>query len=211
VDRDFEGKEGGHDCEPPTIAADAAFSRSLLMDLVSAQRDMSRAYVAGSPGVFVSGVVWLVAGALRTAVSAEIAFAGLFVGGMLIVPAALLIARVVFGAPKVADDNPLQRLGFESTIVLFAGILLAYVLLTAAPPFAFPALALAIGARYFAFRTIYDDWLYWALGGTLMALATFALLGYGLSETALLFAVGAAECIFAGLLLTRRKRRSAST
>ena len=73
------------------------------------------------------------------------------------------------------------------------------------------ALALAIGARYFAFRTIYGDWLYWALGGTLMALATFAMLGYGLSETALLFAVGAAECIFAGLLLTRRKRRSAST
>lgn len=181
------------------------------MDLVSAQQDMSKAYVAGGPGVFVSGVVWLVAGALRLAFSAEIAFVGLFVGGMLIVPAALLIASVVFGAPKVAADNPLQRLGFESTIVLFAGILLAYVLLNAAPPFAFPALALAIGARYFAFRTIYGDPLYWVLGGTLMALATFALLGYSLSENALLFSVGAAECIFAGLLLARRKHRSTST
>ena len=180
------------------------------MDRATAQRDISQAYVAGSPGVFVSGIVWLVAGVLRTAFSAETAFAGLFVGGMLIVPASLLIARTIFGAGKVADDNPLQRLGFESTIVLFAGILLAYVLLVAAAPLAFPTLALAIGARYFTFRTIYGEPVYWALGATLMAIATLALLGAGISDPGLLFGVGVVECAFAALLLARH-RRSAHT
>ena len=175
------------------------------MDFTTAQQDMLKAYVAGAPGVLVSGVVWLVAGALRTAFSAEIAFAGLFLGGMLIVPASLLIARVIFHARKAADDNPLQRLDFEGTIMLFVGLLLAYVLLEPMLTLAFPALAVAIGARYFTFRTIYGEPLYWALGGTLAAVATFALLN-PFSSAALLFLVGAIECAFAVLLLARRAR-----
>ncbi|UVI39931.1 DUF7010 family protein [Qipengyuania spongiae] len=185
----------------------SSLAGSSMTDLATAQRDMKNAYIVGAPGVFVSGLVWLVAGALYAVFSSKIAFAALFVGGMLIVPVSLFIARALFGAPRVASGNPLQRLGFESTIVLFAGILLAYVLLAAAPPLVFPALALAIGARYFAFRTIYGEPLYWALGIALVAVASAAMLGLSVPEPTFLLIVGGVECAFAILLLVRRHQR----
>lgn len=176
------------------------------MDIANAQAEISKANVRGAPGVFVSGAVWLAAGLLRLFYSDEIAFAALFFGGMLIVPLSSLIGKLVFGAEKGAAGNPLERLGFEGTIVLFAGLFLAFVLLQVAPDLAFPALALMIGARYFAFRTIYREPVYWALGAILMAIAGAALLGTVLSSAMVLLFVGAAECLFAALLLWREKR-----
>lgn len=176
------------------------------MKIAMAQRDISAAYVGGAPGVFVSGVVWLIAGVVQLGESANVAFAVLFFGGMLIVPASIMIARKVFGAGKVAAENPLQRLGFEGTIMLFAGIFLAYVLLSVAPGLAFPALALAIGARYFAFRTIYDEPMYWALGGSLSMIATLQMLGLVPFAPNFLLIVGALECAFSAVLLWRWKQ-----
>ena len=176
------------------------------MKIAMAQRDISAAYVGGAPGVFVSGVVWLIAGVVKQSESATVAFAVLFFGGMLIVPASLLIARKVFGAVTVSTENPFQRLGFEGTIMLFAGIIIAYALLSAAPELAFPALALAIGARYFAFRTIYDEPIYWALGGSLAIVATLQMLGLVAFSTNFLLVVGALECAFSAVLLWRWKR-----
>jgi hypothetical protein len=177
------------------------------MKIAMAQRDMSAAYVGGAPGVFVSGVVWLIAGVVQQNESATVAFAVLFFEGMLIVPASLLIARKVFGAATVATENPLQRLGFEGTIMLFAGIFLAYALLSAAPELAFPALALAIGARYFAFRTIYDEPMYWVLGGSLAMVATLQMLGLVPFSTNFLLVIGGIECAFSAVLLWRWKQR----
>lgn len=145
---------------------------------------------------------------LRLYYSDEIAFAALFFGGMLIVPISILIGKYLFGAVNGVTDNPLERLGFEGTIVLFAGLLLAFVLLWVAPDLAFPALALMIGARYFPFRTIYQEPLYWPLGGTLMAIAGVALLGSVLSSAMVLFLMGGSECSFAALLFLAPKRRS---
>lgn len=179
------------------------------MKIADAQRDISAAYAGGAPGVFVSGVVWLIAGImLQQGQSAKLAFAALFFGGMLIVPASLLISRVLFGAGKVARDNPFQRLGFEGTVVLFAGIFLAYMLISLAPRLAFPALALVIGVRYFAFRTIYGEPVFWALGGFLSMIATLEILRLVPLQTGFLLVVGATECAFSVLLLWRWKRRN---
>lgn len=177
------------------------------MLITEAQHDISRGYIGGAPGVFVSGLVWLLAGSVNVAYDRQAAFAVLFFGGMLIVPASIGISRAFFGAKPVASTNPLSRLGFEGTVVLFAGILICYALLKVAPEFAFPALALTIGARYFAFRTIYDEPAYWALGGLLAATGTMAILRSLPQALEPLFLVGAAECLFAIVLLFRWRRR----
>jgi hypothetical protein len=177
------------------------------MDIAAAQRDIATAYVGGAPAVCVSGVVWLIAGLVELNHGAQVAFAVLFVGGMLIVPTSLLIGRVLFGAGTVSADNPLERLGFEGTIVLFAGLLIAYVLLRVAPGIAFPVLAVAIGARYFAFRTIYAEPLYWVLGGMLAAIGTVVMLGLLRMPVGTLLLVGIVEFGGGAVLLVRWKHR----
>lgn len=177
------------------------------MEIAVAQRDLSSAYIGGAPAVFVSGVVWLIAGLVELKYGAEIAFGALFIGGMLILPVALLIGHFLFGAPRGPAGNPLQRLGFESTVVLFAGIFIGYALLRVAPALAFPALAVVIGARYFSFRTIYDEPVYWVLGGVLAAIGTLAIASSTWLPIGFLLLVGLVECAFAALLLVRWKRR----
>lgn len=177
------------------------------MDFSGAQRDLASTNVGGAPGVLVSGLVWLIAGVVWMRFGVVSAFAALFVGGMLIVPAALAIERMVFSAPKASLGNPLERLGLESTFVLFAGILIGYGLLQVAPQLAIPALAITIGARYFTFRTLYDEPLFWLLGALIATAAAFAALGLAYLPGNLALIVGVIEVGFAALLLTRWKAK----
>ena len=93
--------------------------------------------------------------------------------------------------------------------MLFAGIFIAYALLRTAPALVFPAMAIAIGARYFVFRTIYDDVFYWLLGGLLAALGIAAILGVPIPGNIAL-AAGSVEVLFAILILMRWRRRAAA-
>lgn len=175
---------------------------------MGAQRNISTAYAGGAPGGFFSGVVWLIAGIVQQGRDAETVFAVLFFGGMLIVPVSLLIVRVLFDASKASAHNPFQRLGVDGTIVIFAGILIAYVLLSVAPGLAFAALALAISARYFAYRTIFDEPVYWALGASLAIIGSFEMLHPVPLPISFLLIVGITECALSALLLLRWKRRN---
>ena len=177
------------------------------MDIGSAQKDIDRAYVAGAPAVLVSGFVWIIAGVFLTRSGIPTAFTALFVGGIFIVPIALAIAKLGFRAGPITRGNPLDRLGLESTAMLFAGIVIAYALLRPAPALVFPAMAIAIGARYFVFRTIYNDVVYWPLGGLLAALGIAAILGLPIPGNIALVA-GSVEVLFAVLLLMRWRQRS---
>lgn len=177
------------------------------MTLTQAQRDLALANVGGAPGVLVSGVVWLVAGAVWMRAGVAAGFAALFVGGMLIVPIALLIARVA-RAPQLGKGNPLERLGLEATVVLFAGLAVAYALLDAAPGLVFPVMALTIGARYFSFRTLYGDPLYWLLGGLLAAAGTLALFAAVAWPGNVAVVVGGVEVALAAILFVRHRATS---
>lgn len=72
-----------------------------------AQREIAAANIGGAPGVLVSGLVWLVSGLIWLRVDVGTAFAALFVGGMLIVPASLLIARL-FSCAEGSTGKPTQ-------------------------------------------------------------------------------------------------------
>ncbi len=178
------------------------------MDVDAAQRDVAAAHAGGAPGVFVSGIAWSTAGLVGLRHGPQAVFAVLFLGGMLIVPGSLLIERVLFDAGRPASGNPLERLGLESTIVLFAGILIALALLRRTPDLAFPALAAAVGARYFAFRTIHGDVAYWVLGGALMMVGMLSLLHLAPLPLTPVLLVGILEIAFSLVLLLRWKRRN---
>lgn len=176
--------------------------REAVIDIGQAQDELRAAWQGGAPGVFVSGLAWLAADAAWYIGGPLYAFAALVIGGMLIVPLAFAIARA-FRAPKVTRGNPLNALGFETTVPLFAGLLIAFALLRFSETFGFAALAVVVGARYFAFATLYRERLYWLLGALLFAIGT----GFAIKEGALPFhitlAVGAAELILAAWLFTR--------
>ena len=176
----------------------------MTMDLTGAQREMSVGHIGGAPGVLMSGLAWLVAGFAWLRFGFDTGFATLFVGGMLIVPGALLIAKVL-GAPRVATANPLNRLALENTVVLFAALLIGYLLLRASPALTFPALAIVIGARYFSFRTLYGNALYWALGAAMGGAGVLAALGWLPPSINLALLVGAIELVFAVAIWSGRQ------
>ncbi|WP_339873080.1 hypothetical protein [uncultured Brevundimonas sp.] len=182
------------------------------MQIATAQSDMARAHVHGAPGVFVSGVVWLIAGGLWDRQGVVSGFYALFVGGILIFPVSLLISRAVFRAPRAVPGNPLERLALESTFILFSGILLAYCFLRTAPELAFPAMAVSIGVRYLVFRTVYGSSVYWVLGGALAVIGTLTALAMITLPVNLALIVGAIEIVMSGaILLLGKSRRQTGT
>jgi hypothetical protein len=174
--------------------------------LSSAQQDLARAYAGGAPGVLVSGLVWLVAGAVWRLHGPMPAFAALFVGGMAIHPLGVLIKHIAFKAPKATVGKPLEALALEATIPLFVGVLIAWVLLVRAPDLAIPTFAAIVGARYFLFRTMYGEIAYWALGAAILLVAGIAMFGVALPLN-LGFLVGAIELVAAALILQRWRAR----
>jgi len=176
------------------------------MPLAAAQQDLARAYAGGAPGVLVSGLVWLIAGAVWQLHGIMAAFAALFIGGMAIHPLGVLIERMAFKAPKATIGKPLETLAIEATILLFVGVLIAWVLLVRAPDLAIPTFAAIVGARYFLFRTMYGEIAYWALGGAILLVAGVAMFGIALPLNPS-FLVGAIELVAAALILQRWRAR----
>ncbi|MFC7380194.1 DUF7010 family protein [Brevundimonas sp. GCM10030266] len=181
------------------------------MQIEAAQQDMAAAHVRGAPGVLVSGLVWLIAGGVWTQQGVATGFTALFVGGILIFPASLLISRLVFRAPKASPGNPLERLALESTFVLFAGLFLAWCFLRVAPELAFPAMAVAIGVRYFVFRTVYGNAIYWVLGGALAIVGGLAAIQIVTLPVNTALIVGAVEvCLSVVIFLLGKKAAAAN-
>ena len=60
-----------------------------------AQADMRSGYFSGVPGMLVSGVVWLTAGAVAVLASDKAAVLVLLVGGMVIHPLSVVFARLL--------------------------------------------------------------------------------------------------------------------
>ena len=170
------------------------------MEMRRAQQDMRRAYVGGAPGVLVSGLVWSVTGLIWLTEPLRIAFSALFVGGVLIFPLSVAISRLAFRRAAAVKDNPLNRLGLESTFVLFAGIMISYVLLARDPRFSIPAFALVMGARYAAFATIYGNRLYWFLGGGVSALGLIATLAPSVPPGNIALWIGGWELLLAAVM-----------
>ena len=143
------------------------------MHIADAQQDMRFGYLGGAPGLLASALAWLAAGLAPRGGSARHAVLALFVGGMLIHPAAVLLARVLGRPGAHAPSNPLGRLALETTGLLLCGLAIAYGVALVRPVWFFPAVLLMIGGRYLTFATLYGLRLYWGCGAAL-ALAGWA-------------------------------------
>lgn len=173
------------------------------VDYIACQADLAERYQGGAPGVAVSGLVWVAAAIATWQRDVSTGFIVLFVGGMAIVPLGQLIARVGFHAPPPAISNPLERTALESTFGLFAGIACGFLLLAAAPEYVFAAVAMTIGARYFLFRTVYGNQLYWMLGGGIAVIGIAAAFVGLLSGYLVPLTVGVFELVMAVVIFVR--------
>jgi hypothetical protein len=178
------------------------------MDVRLAQDEMRAGFVLGAPGVLVSGLAWLAAGVVWAQAGVGPAFTVLFIGGIAIFPVSALMSRLVFRAPAVPKANPFNALGFETTVPLFGGLLAAFVLLKPMAPVGLALFAAIVGARYFAFATIYRERTYWALGATLFAAGYVYIRQPNALSSNVALCVGVIELAFAILLFVRWRSSS---
>lgn len=141
------------------------------MDISEAQRDMRAGYLSGAPGILASSLAWAAAAATAFLVSPQQAIWVLFIGGMLIHPAGLLIGKVLGASVTHTRGNPLAQLIGANTIWMIVSLSLAYIASMQMIEWFFPAMLLIIGGRYLTFGMLYGMRFYWVLG--------FALIGAG--------------------------------
>lgn len=134
------------------------------MNFENAQKDMCESYLSGSAGIFISGIVWLLAGSTSIFFSEHISILIFFFGGMLIHPLSILFSKIFNRTGKHQDGNPLGKLALESTLLLFIGLFIAYSVFQINTNWFYPIMLLTIGVRYVIFQTIYGIKTYWLLG-----------------------------------------------
>lgn len=176
------------------------------MHLGEAQRDMRYAYVNGGVGILVSGLVWVVAGLAAYNAGLLAGIVTLFVGGVLIHPLSLLLARTFFRRGKTRSPNPMEMLALQSTAFLIIGLAVAYLVRDTHGDWFFAIALLAVGGRYLVFQTVYGMRVYMVLGALLIAVACVAILWSAFPPFAVALIGGSIEIICATLMLAPAKR-----
>ncbi len=174
------------------------------MNIQDAQYDMRRAYLGGGLGVLVSGIVWLIAGAVTHLFSVQAGIVALFIGGMGIHPLSTVLSKAFKHSGKPSPTNPLNNLALEATFLLFVGLFLAYAVSQLRVEWFFLVMLLMIGSRYLIFSTIYGMRHYWLLGASLALMGGVGIL----LQLPIVLAViggGLIEIIFSAVIINSAK------
>ena len=166
---------------------------------------MRAGYLSGAPGILASSLAWAAAAGTAFFISSQQAIWVLFIGGMLIHPASLLIGKMLGASVTHTRGNPLAQLVGANTIWMIVCLPLAYIASMQMIEWFFPAMLLIIGGRYLTFGTLYGMRFYWVLGVALIST------GFGLGVLALAPAVSAGigaaiEFMFAIVAFTLHSR-----
>ena len=172
-------------------------------DIGVAQADMRRAFVGGATGVFASACVWIASALVSLAATPRQAIAALLIGGMLIHPLAIVLAKLLGRSGTTTEGNPLARLALEGTVWMLLTIPVAYALSFQRTEWFFLAMLLTIAGRYLTFATLYGMRIYWACSAVLAA-AACALAMTRADSSVVTFAGGVIELIFAAIIFARR-------
>jgi len=165
-----------HDGVPGEGGAKDNAHHAQAFTLAQAQADIRAGYLLGAPGAAVSGTVWLLSGWLGSQVALGQAVLALLVGGALIHPASVLLAKACGARGGHTPGNRLGRLAGEVTIWMLLGITMALALYTLQPQWFYPAMLAVIGGRYLSFQTLYGLRSYWMLGAALALVGVATLL-----------------------------------
>ena len=178
------------------------------MHFADAQADLRRAYTDGGPGVFISGLVWLVAAIAEARTDVQTGFVVLFVGGIFIFPLALLANRVFLRRESESKDNPGGMLVLESTIAMIAGLFAAWLFLDSKPEYVMPLAAIMVGTHYFAFKTAYGERNFWLLAAIVTVVGFAGIYHFLPLPGSVAFSVATIELAF-GAVVTFKALRSA--
>lgn len=140
------------------------FVHPMNADLSQAQADMRFAYFGGGSGMLASSIAWLCAAIATVQASPRQAVWVLFVGGMLIHPVSVVIAKLAGRPGKHSKANPLGSLAWASTLWLIFSLPLAYAASIVRIEWFFPAMLLVIGGRYLVFSSLFGMRVYWVTG-----------------------------------------------
>lgn len=135
------------------------------------QQEMRYAYYDGAPGIFVSGLVWIMAAFVSYKFAMHVGVWTLLIGGALIHPVSILFNKAMGRPAKTSNSNALNQLIAASTIWLILGCAMAYGLYYLKPELFFPTMMATIGCRYLVFATVFGRAIFWVLGGALIAAA----------------------------------------
>ena len=166
---------------------------------------MRHAYFGGATGITTSALAWLAAALTAHLVSPRGAMAALFIGGMFIHPAAVLLSKLLGRPGAHTQGNPLAPLAIETTVWLLLAIGIAFLASMQRPEFFFIAMLLTIGGRYFTFATVYGLRLYWICGGVLAA-AGIAAAMLGAETRTIALTGGLLELLFGALVFANSRR-----
>ncbi len=175
------------------------------MIIEQAQANMRHAFFGGATGVATSALAWLAAALTAFLVSPRGGMAALFIGGMFIHPAAILLSKLLGRPGTPARDNPLARLALEGTVWLLLAIAVAFIASLQRVEWFFIAMLLTIGGRYLTFATLYGLRVYWACGAALAA-AGFGLAVLGADAATIALSGGLIELLFAGIVFSRERK-----
>jgi hypothetical protein len=165
---------------------------------------MNASYVGGATGVFASGLIWMITGFIGITISNTASMLALFIGGALIFPLSVFFSMLMSASGRHSTENALKHLALETLPVLFGGLLIAFYVAEYRVELFFPIMLLTIGARYFAFQTLYAHKEYWILGALLMVAGTLC----AIADAPFIvgaFAGGVLEIVFSIVLLRRSK------
>ncbi len=182
----------------------------LKVEFRQAQNDMNYNYFGGGPGIFASGVVWVISGIFALTVSSKASMLSLFLGGMFIHPLGILLSKALKRPGKHTQGNPLGKLALESTFVLFVGMFIAYAVSFKQADWFFPIMLMIIGSRYLVFSTVYGNNWYWVLGGLLGVCGVLCVV-FQLPFALGAFAGGALEIFFSIIFLFRARHMGADS
>ena len=170
------------------------------MSIVEAQRDVRRVYAGGFYGQLVSAVVWLSAAAVATWVSAGVAVAVLFLGGVLIFPLTWLIIRLTGGPASLPVGHPMAGLAMQIAFTVPIGLVVVVAMLAGRGELFFPASMVIVGAHYLPFVFLYGMRMFAYLSGALVVPGVVLLLWWPVPVALGGWLTGALLVIFAFLL-----------
>ncbi len=138
------------------------------------QHEMRHAYYDGAPGMLVSGLVWIAAALVCYQLGINKAVWTLLIGGALIHPLGIIVAKAAGRPAKTSNTNALNQLAMASTIWLILCCAMAYGLFLLKPALFFPAMMATIGSRYLVFASVFGRPIFWTVGLSLIVAANLS-------------------------------------
>jgi len=139
-----------------------------VMTIAEAQKEVRTAFLGGSVGQFVSGVLWLVSSALATWSTPRTAILALVLGGVLIFPTTVLLLRLLKQNTKLSPGNTLDQLATQIAFTVPIGIPVVAGASLYHLYWFYPGLMILVGAHYLPFTFLYGMKAFFALGSVMV-------------------------------------------